>query len=121
MANLGLELTFQRLGNPLAERASLSASLNPHASGQALRQFDAEDLFGFRDRQRAGLLLGGRYVAGRLARGNAKLDRQRGDSFRPGLLLVQKLDSLVHAPVILGCGGSTQDDTSILPYTSKSR
>jgi hypothetical protein len=111
MANLGLEVFFQSFGDPLAERVILRASLSSHSIDQAPGQFDGEDRFGFRDRHRGGLLLGGRYVAGRLAPGNAKLDSQRGDSFCPSLFLVQKLDGLVHAPVILGYSRSTQDDT----------
>jgi hypothetical protein len=120
MADYAPEVFLQSLGDPLADRALLSASMTSHAMDQALGQFDGEDLFDFWNRQWGGLLLSGLYVACGLARRNAKPNSQTRDDLGPSLFLLQKLNGLIHAPVILGYGRSTQYDTSILPYTSTS-
>lgn len=120
MAHSAPEAFLQSLGDPLADRALLGASMTSHAMDQALGQFDGEDLFDFWNHQWGGLLLSSLYVAGGLTRRNAKLNSQTRDDLGSSLFLLQKLNGLIHAPVILGCGRSTQYDTSILPYTSKS-
>jgi hypothetical protein len=104
MADTGLELLLQSFGDPIADRAVLGASLTPHSTDQALGQFDGEDFFEFRDRQQRGLLLSCLDIACRLARRHAKLRGQTRDDFCRTLFLVQKLNGLIHAPVILGYG-----------------
>jgi len=120
MADFAPEVFLQSLGDPMADRALLGASMTSHAMDHALGQLDGEDLFHFWYRHWGGLLLGSLHVARGLARRNAKLNSQTRDDLGPSLFLVQKLNGLIHAPTILGCGRSTQYDTSILPYTSKS-
>lgn len=104
MAGSAPEVFLQSPGNPIADRALSDAGLAPHSMDQALGQFDGEDFFDFWNRQDGGLLLSCLYVACRLARGHAKPTGQTRDDFCRTLFLVQKMNGLVHAPVILGYG-----------------
>ena len=104
MAGSAPEVFLQSPGNPIADRALPDAGLAPHSMDQALGQFDGEDFFDFWNRQDGGLLLSCLYVACRLARRHAKPTCQTRDDFCRTLFLVQKMNGLVHAPVILGYG-----------------
>lgn len=120
MAGSAPEVFLQSLGDPIADRALPDAGLPPHSTDQALGQFDSEDFFDFWNRQQGGLLLSRLYIARRLARRHAKPSCQTRDDFCRTLFLVQKMNGLIHAPVILGYGRPTQYDTRILPYTATS-
>jgi len=120
MAGPATKVLLQSLGDPVADRAILAVGLTSNPVNQALGQLDGEDLFAFWNSQRGGLLLGGLYVAGGLASGDAKLNGQTRDDLGPSLFSVQQLNGLVHAPGVLGDGGSAQYDVSVIPYVSPS-
>jgi hypothetical protein len=121
MADPALEVILQGLGDPLTDGLVLDPSLTSDPTNQTSGQFDREHFLDFGNRQRAGLLLGGPYVASRLASGDTQPSGQKRDNLCRSLCLVQKLNGLVHASVILSYGRAVQYATNILPYTSMSR
>jgi hypothetical protein len=80
----------------------LGAGPLPDLADQLLGELHREDDFGFRNRQRRRLPLGGLNVTSRLARGNAKLSSQTRDDLGRRGCSVQELKGLIHAPGVLG-------------------
>lgn len=110
MAPNTAKLFYQRLSHPVADRMILGAGPLAYLADQAPGQFDGEDVFGFRNGQRNGLLLGGLHVASSLASRNAKQSGQTRDNLCRTQWSVQKLKGLVHAPGVLGYGRPAQYD-----------
>ena len=115
-----LEAIHQSLGHPLTDGTILNTGLTPYLADQTLGQLDREDLFEFRESSWSGLMLSSANVACGLAWGNAKPEGQTCDDLGRGLLLLQQLNGLVHAPVILDYGGAAQYDITIIPYETLS-
>ncbi len=96
------KLFLQCLGHPVADRTILGAGPLTNLADQLLGELHREDDFGFRNRQRNGLLLGSLDVTSGLARGNAQLSSQARDDLGRRGLSVQELKGLIHAPGVLG-------------------
>ena len=110
MGGIGGQSPLQRLGDPSADLAAALSCRAAHASDQTAGQLHGKHRLFFRDAHRRNALLRELDISMCLAGGEVVRPCEPPRRLRRRQCLLQESQGLVHAPRVLGSGGSVQTD-----------
>jgi hypothetical protein len=118
MGGIGGQRPLQRVGHPGTDLAAALSRRATHASNQTARQLHGKHRLFLRDAHGRRVRLREPDISMRLALRDPVRPREPPCRLRWRQCLLQESQGLVHAPGVLGSGGSVQTDSRVIPFVS---